>query len=62
VETDRPCITYDIHEAEAFAQRYAGRSGTTVEFLREHGRIPLPCDCGDAICEGWQMAHTDEGR
>ena len=46
--------------AEQFAQAYARRSGTTVEQLKAAGREVRPCDCGDAICEGWQMAHIKE--
>lgn len=43
--------------AAQFAQEYAERSGVTVEWLRQHGREPAPCDCGDMECEGWQMTH-----
>jgi hypothetical protein len=40
--------------ADEFEHQYAERSGTTVERLRELGRIVAPCDCGWDICEGWQ--------
>ena len=40
--------------AEEFERAYAERSGVTVEWLREHGRVVRPCYCGDALCEGWQ--------
>ena len=48
---------------ERFAEAYARRSGTTVEWLKEHGREARPCDCDYEGCEGWQMAHVreDEG-
>ena len=42
---------------EEFENRYAERSGVTVDWLREHDQIALPCDCGESSCEGWQMAH-----
>lgn len=44
----------------AFAEAYAARSGVTVEWLWEQGRIPLKCDCGDEGCEGWQMGRILE--
>ena len=46
--------------AKAFAMAYAARSGVTVEFLKENGMEPWPCDCGEKICEGWQMARRCE--
>lgn len=45
---------------EEFEQGYAERSGVSVEWLREHGREARPCDCGEDICEGWQMVHVKE--
>lgn len=48
--------------ADEFAREYAARSGVTVDWLREHGREARPCDCGDEMCEGWQMAHVNEGN
>lgn len=55
-------IAYDVREAEAFARRYAERSGVTVEWLRAHGQIAVPCRCDYDGCEGWQMAtHWDIG-
>ena len=49
-------------EAEEFAQIYAENSGVTVEWLKEQGREVRPCDCGEAYCHGWQMAHVGEAR
>ena len=46
--------------AEQFAKEYADRSGVTVEWLKENGRQPRPCDCGESDCEGWQMAHLSQ--
>ena len=46
--------------AEQFEQEYAARSGVTVAFLHAHGRFAEPCECGDPICEGWQMGHQWE--
>lgn len=47
--------------AEQFAEEYAARSGVTVEWLRDAGRIVKPCDCADEICEGWRMGDQDAG-
>ena len=52
VETNCP-----VHGAQAFADKYAAQSGTTVEYLKEHGREVRRCDCGQPDCKGWQMAH-----
>lgn len=46
--------------AAQFAKGYAERGGVTVEWLRQHGREARPCNCGDDICEGWQMAYVRE--
>lgn len=46
--------------ADEFTEQYAARSGVTVEFLRESGREARPCECGKAMCDGWQMAHIEE--
>ena len=27
--------------------------------LGDHVRIAIPCDCGDEVCEGWQMSRPD---
>lgn len=43
---------------EEFEKGYAERSGVTVEWLESQGRSADPCDCGEDICEGWQMAHV----
>ena len=45
--------------AEEFERQYAERSGITVEQLRELGRIVAPCNCGEAICEGWQSTTVE---
>jgi hypothetical protein len=44
----------------AFERRYAKRSGVTVEWLHDHGRYGAPCNCGDDLCEGWQMTHYED--
>ncbi len=49
-----------IETREEFAQAYARRSGVTVEWLLERGREVRPCDCGEDMCEGWQMAYVKE--
>lgn len=45
--------------ALAFERRYAQRSGTTVDALHQCGQHVEPCSCGDDMCEGWAMGHTD---
>ena len=45
---------------EEFADGYAKRSGVTAQWLKEHGRGPRPCDCGERGCEGWQMTLVRE--
>jgi len=34
------------------------RTEVTVEWLREHGRIAEPCDCGEQMCAAWQMGRV----
>jgi hypothetical protein len=46
--------------AEQFEREYAERAGVTVERLRQLGRMVRPCDCGDEICEGWQMVSASQ--
>ena len=41
---------------EEFECDYAQRSGVSVEFLREHGRFAVRCDCGDFGCSGWKIS------
>lgn len=40
---------------EEFLERYARRSGVTVEWLKEQGQIVAPCFCGQTGCRGWQV-------
>lgn len=48
---------------EAFEQRYAERSGVTVDFLHAHGRFGWVCshaeqdECDAAGGEGFEMLH-----
>jgi hypothetical protein len=44
--------------SEEFEAGYAERSGFSVEQLRSSGLYVERCDCGDPICEGWAMGHT----
>lgn len=39
--------------ANEFESAYAARSGVTVEWLCEHGRVVVRCSCGADECEGW---------
>ena len=41
--------------AEQFERWYVDNCGVAVEELRGWNRVVRPCDCGDDICEGWQM-------
>jgi len=45
---------------EEFEKGYAERSNVTIEWLRERHREAVPCDCGDELCQGWQMINTKE--
>lgn len=38
-----------------FERAYARRSGITVKQLHKLGRYAKPCNCGEEICEGWQI-------
>ncbi len=51
---------HESDEAKRWAIEYAKRAGVTVEWLRDHGQEVSRCDCGEDICEGWQMAHVRE--
>ena len=44
---------------EDFEATYAERSGMTVAYLRELGRMAIPCDCDSSDCRGWQMIHIE---
>jgi hypothetical protein len=44
---------------EEFERAYAERSGVTVEWLREQGRVARPCHCGEPGCEGWQSVNRE---
>ena len=44
-----------VHE---FLVGYASRAKVTPRQLLEAGRYPTPCECGDVICQGWQMARV----
>jgi len=43
---------------ETFLKQYAHESGLSVDELLEK-RVPLECDCGDPICEGWIMIQKE---
>jgi hypothetical protein len=40
---------------EEFEQKYAKRSGVTVEWIHEHDQVATPCECGENGCAGWKM-------
>ena len=42
-------------EASVFERAYANRAGVEPSDLRDWGRFPEPCDCGEDMCEGWAM-------
>lgn len=46
-----------------FERQYADRSGVSVDWLREHGRIGIrvdPGDCDDDTCEGFHMERVED--
>lgn len=45
--------------AEEFERVYAARSGVTVEWLREQGRVVATCDCDYEFCEGFQSLSAE---
>jgi hypothetical protein len=48
---------------EQFEVRYVANSNLTIAHFRAWGRYVEPCDCGDEICDGWQMGHQyDDAR
>jgi hypothetical protein len=58
--TDLRILTWDEASGRAFALGYAARSGISLLDLETHGRVALPCDCGDEICDGWQMGYASD--
>ena len=46
--------------AREFEEWYARNSQIDVEYLRRVGRYGKPCECGDALCTGWQMAYRQD--
>ena len=46
---------------DEFERAYAKRSACSLDELEMHGRVAVLCNCGDEMCEGWQMAHTEKG-
>lgn len=45
---------------EEFERSYAEGADITVSYLRELGGIPMPCDCGEEGCQGWQMTFPQD--
>jgi len=44
---------------EEFIQQYCEGSGISWDLLSKR-RTVEPCDCGEAICEGWAMIPIEE--
>lgn len=47
---------------EEFEATWLGRGAwdtLVAEDLRSLGRMAAPCNCGDPICQGWQMLHIE---
>ena len=40
---------------EEFEKEYAERSDVTLDWLRAHDQVAVPCDCDKEGCQGWQM-------
>lgn len=51
-------VSDEAVEAAAFLERWASRSGRTVEQVLER-RVVATCSCGEDICEGWQVVPED---
>lgn len=43
---------------DEFIAAYCARSGVHWDDIKEH-REAVPCDCGEDICQGWQMVPRD---
>jgi len=41
---------------QEFVEQYAAGSKLSFQELDDLGLYPVPCDCGDWDCNGWQMA------
>lgn len=41
---------------DKFIEDYCYRSHTTWDVLKDFMEA-IPCDCGDDLCEGWQMVN-----
>jgi hypothetical protein len=58
----------EMVERATFVREYAERSGLVGQVvITDFGllgdgwsRVAMPCDCGEAVCEGWQMANPSE--
>ncbi len=47
----------EIQTREAFIAEYCARSSITRAFYDEHF-VALPCECGEAGCQGWASIHN----
>ena len=56
-DTKRPGSTT---AAEEFERQYAARSGVSVKWLRQQGRVVRPCQCDYEECEGWQSVNRED--
>ncbi len=52
---------------DEFIDGYIRRSGLRTATRTEdgfklgvHSRVALPCDCGEDICNGWQMVNPND--
>jgi hypothetical protein len=43
---------------DEFEKKYSESSDVSVEWLRQHGIVAIPCDCGQPGCHGWQMKNA----
>jgi len=41
---------------QEFVEQYAANSNSSFRELDSMGLYPVPCQCGEESCEGWQMA------
>lgn len=44
---------------EEFIKGYCERAGHSREWFQAHGLDVYPCNCGEDVCEGWQMTFVE---
>jgi hypothetical protein len=44
---------------EEFIEFYETRMPNTMRGVRKRNWVPMPCNCGEAGCQGWAMVQND---